>query len=339
MSTPHSRSALLNFVFHLAPIHSPPPAGVLCPHFIVFANSYDEKDADKVAPKDKDARLELHVTRTRDFKPEEVGTQEMTLETRRAIRECMGCNTDVYRGDLLESDEIFVQIKCPLLTPERVAEAAARGQTCATTDSYKSMALSRGASTIGAAGAIETLRGSLDPLATRIAFTNICEDYDYYSDRVSSSAGVELMHCEILVMVRTNGRTFDAIPGVRNPYKSKFQMACGRMDDAIDLAGVMKCVDEARGPSGTNEIVTAIVKADPAASVRGRRTTMLSDSDINATRHSRAAVGGVVAAAVGDCRVYVSGGAEHQGPDGGGPVCVISRVRTPGSEEGTKRKR
>jgi cyanuric acid amidohydrolase len=116
-------------------------------------------------------------------------------------------------------------------------------------------------------------------------------------------------------------------------------MACGRMDDAIDLAGVMKCVDEARGPSGTNEIVTAIVKADPAASVRGRRTTMLSDSDINATRHSRAAVGGVVAAAVGDCRVYVSGGAEHQGPDGGGPVCVISRVRTPGSEEGTKRKR
>jgi cyanuric acid amidohydrolase len=200
------------------------------------------------------------------------------------------------------------------------------------------MALSRGASTIGAAEAIETLRGSLDPLATRIAFTNICEDYDYYSDRVSSSAGVELMHCEILVMVRTK-LAFDAIPGIRNPFKSKFQMACGRMDDAIDLAGVMKCVDEARGPSGTNEIVTAIVKADPAASVRGRRTTMLSDSDINATRHSRAAVGGVVAAAVGDCRVYVSGGAEHQGPDGGGPVCVISRVRTPGSEEGTKRKR
>ena len=72
----------LNFVFHLAPIHSPSPAGVLCPHFIVFANSYDEKDADKVAPKDKDARLELFVTRTRDFKPEEVGTQVMGQETK-----------------------------------------------------------------------------------------------------------------------------------------------------------------------------------------------------------------------------------------------------------------
>ena len=84
-------------------------------------------------------------------------------ETRRAIQECMGL-PDVYRGDLSESDEIFVQIKCPLLTPERVAEAAARGQTCATTDSYKSMALSRGASTIGAAEAIETLRGLYDPV-------------------------------------------------------------------------------------------------------------------------------------------------------------------------------
>ena len=103
-------------------------------------------------------------------------------------------------------------------------------------------------------------------------------------------------------------------------------MARGRMADAIDLAGVTRCVERARGPRGTNEIVAAIVKADPAASVRGRRTTMLSDSDIHATRHARAAVGGVVAAAVGDCRVYVSGGAEHQGPDGGGPVCVISRV-------------
>lgn len=309
----------------------------------MFANSYDEKDADKADADKQDARLELFVTRTEDFKPEEVGTPLMVHETKRAILECMSFSAGMGYGSLLESDEIFVQIKCPLLTPERVAEAAARGETCATTDSYKSMALSRGASAIGALFAIDCLRGYMSPgdLRLRIA-TAVCKDYEIYSDRVSSSAGVELMHCEILVMVRsklafaTDGRMVPILP---NPNKSKFQMACGRMDDAIDLAGVMKCVDEARGPSGTNEIVTAIVKADPAASVRGRRTTMLSDSDINATRHSRAAVGGVVAAAVGDCRVYVSGGAEHQGPDGGGPVCVISRVRTPGTDEGTKRKR
>ncbi len=51
---------------------------------------------------------------------------------------------------------------------------------------------------------------------------------------------------------------------------------------------------------------------------------MIDDSDINATRHARALVGGVIAGAVGRTDVFVSGGAEHQGPDGGGPVAVIA---------------
>lgn len=46
-------------------------------------------------------------------------------------------------------------------------------------------------------------------------------------------------------------------------------------------------------------MLTVLAKADPAAVVRGRRTTQLSDSDVNATRHARAAVGGTVACAVG----------------------------------------
>jgi len=52
---------------------------------------------------------------------------------------------------------------------------------------------------------------------------------------------------------------------------------------------------------------------------------MLDDSDINQTRHARAVVGGVIASIVGDPMVYVSGGAEHQGPAGGGPVAAIVR--------------
>ncbi len=52
---------------------------------------------------------------------------------------------------------------------------------------------------------------------------------------------------------------------------------------------------------------------------------MLDDSDINATRHARALVGGVLAGVMGRTDLFVSGGAEHQGPDGGGPVAVIVR--------------
>ena len=50
---------------------------------------------------------------------------------------------------------------------------------------------------------------------------------------------------------------------------------------------------------------------------------MLTDSDLSPTRHARGFLGGVLAGIVGHAEIYVSGGAEHQGPDGGGPVAVI----------------
>jgi cyanuric acid amidohydrolase len=71
-----------------------------------------------------------------------------------------------------------------------------------------------------------------------------------------------------------------------------------------------------------------LAKAEPphGSTIRGARHIMRDDSDINATRHARALVGGVLAGVVGDTRLFVSGGAEHQGPDGGGPIAVIARV-------------
>jgi cyanuric acid amidohydrolase len=69
----------------------------------------------------------------------------------------------------------------------------------------------------------------------------------------------------------------------------------------------------------------AKAEASPDGRVRGQRHTMLT-TDINATRHARAAVGGVLASIAGHTALYVSGGAEHQGPPGGGPVAAIVRV-------------
>jgi cyanuric acid amidohydrolase len=76
-------------------------------------------------------------------------------------------------------------------------------------------------------------------------------------------------------------------------------------------------------------LVALFAKAEPSrtGAIRGARHTMLDDSDIQATRHARAVVGGVLAGMVDDTRLFVSGGAEHQGPDGGGPVAAIARVQ------------
>src|SRR5947207_2376311 len=75
-------------------------------------------------------------------------------------------------------------------------------------------------------------------------------------------------------------------------------------------------------------VVNVFIKceADRRGSLRGRRQIMLDDSDVHHHRHSKAAVGGVAAAAIGDPAVFVSVDAMHQGPQGGGPVIAIVDV-------------
>jgi cyanuric acid amidohydrolase len=95
------------------------------------------------------------------------------------------------------------------------------------------------------------------------------------------------------------------------------------MKDAIDAAAARRVLEAIGG-----ETVAVLAKAEaaPSGAIRGRRHTMLDDSDIHSTRHARALVGGVLAGVIGDTMLYVSGGAEHQGPAGGGPVAIIARV-------------
>jgi cyanuric acid amidohydrolase len=103
------------------------------------------------------------------------------------------------------------------------------------------------------------------------------------------------------------------------------------MRDAIDLAAVMEAIRSAGldpldlKPQDRLVNIFAKAEASPAGLVRGFRHTMLEDTDITATRHARAAVGGLIGGVAGTGLVYVSGGAEHQGPAGGGPIAVIAR--------------
>ena len=107
------------------------------------------------------------------------------------------------------------------------------------------------------------------------------------------------------------------------------------MADQIDLPPVRACLDRLGFSAGVQvppaergRLVALLAKAEAGSSgqMRGHRHTMLDDSDISATRHARAFVGGVLAGLVGHAQIYVSGGAEHQGPDGGGPVAIIARA-------------
>jgi ring-opening amidohydrolase-like protein len=105
------------------------------------------------------------------------------------------------------------------------------------------------------------------------------------------------------------------------------------MQDALDIDGIYDAIRSAglelparpRAEDLRGKVVNCFMKceADRRGTLRGRRQIMLDDSDVHHHRHSKAAVGGVAAAAIGDPAVFVSVDAMHQGPHGGGPVIAI----------------
>jgi cyanuric acid amidohydrolase len=211
-------------------------------------------------------------------------------------------------------DVHFVQIKCPLLIAQRIVEADSRGESVATRDTLKSMGLSRGASALGVAVALaEIARGALADAA-------IGSDTALWSARASASAGIELVNHEIVVL------------GMSAKWSGPLAIDRAVMADAIDIEPVRAALARlglaAAGqlrPHERKRLVAVLAKAEAShdGRLRDKRHTMLDDSDIASTRHARAFVAGALAGLVGHAEIYVSGGAEHQGPDGGGPVALI----------------
>lgn len=271
--------------------------GGLSPHLLVFCR---ETVAAQSSTSTALRRLAIGVGLTRPFAPEEIGRAPQIAATAEAVAAAMA-----EAGIAAPEDVHFVQIKCPLLTKERIEEAARRGASVATDDTYHSMALSRGASALGVAMAL----GEIAPAAA--SESAVCRDWSLYSRVASTSAGVELLRNEIVVLGNAAGWAGDLV------------IDHDVMTDAIDADAARRVLARI---GGQTIAVLAKAEAAPSGEIRGRRHTMLDDSDIHSTRHARALVGGVLAGVIGDTMLYVSGGAEHQGPAGGGPVAIIARI-------------
>jgi cyanuric acid amidohydrolase len=284
--------------------------GVLSPHITVFARKETNRSRSDETVIGK--RLSIGIAHTRDFMPEELGRRAQVEETSTAVRAAMA---DAGIDD--PKDVHFVQIKCPLLTSDRVEAAHARGHKTVTTSAYGSMGYSRGASALGVATALGEIAGG-------VGDEQILRDGSLFSSVASTSAGIELMHNVVIVL------------GNSNVSASRFVIGHGVMRDAIDASAIIAALKsvglgpaDGAGPIAQDRLVNIFAKAEasPEGNVRGYRHTMLDDSDISATRHARAAVGGLIAGLAGTGAVYVSGGAEHQGPPGGGPIAAIARVQ------------
>jgi cyanuric acid amidohydrolase len=217
------------------------------------------------------------------------------------------------------ADVHFVQVKCPLLTAQRVGEAQERGATVATSDTLHSMALSRAASALGVGVALGEIDGA------NVRDGDIGTRLDLWSGRASCSAGSELLGHEVVVF------------GMSKTWSGALAIEHAVMADGIDIEPVRAALGRLGlatagqlGSAARDRVVAVLAKAEASSDgrLRGYRHTMRDDSDISSTRHARGFVAGALAGLIGHPEIYVSGGAEHQGPDGGGPVAVIAARTT-----------
>ncbi|OAP56097.1 hypothetical protein AYL99_09276 [Fonsecaea erecta] len=275
--------------------------GVLSPHVTFFVRAHRGVTTS--------TGLVTSIGRTRVLEPHEVGTAEHARQVAATVRAMM------QRASLTAGHVHLVLIKCPLLTSGKIEAVRAQGRVPVTTDTYESMAKSRYASAVGIALA-------LDELSQDIQLEDALDSQQTWSAKASCSSGAELEDCHVLILA-----TDPAAGGGQQQQQGGHLRAVSRyMADAIDAPAVLDLLNQVKKDQGKVVQVFAKAEADPSGRVRSWRHTMNTDSDIHSTRHARAAVGGLIAGLVGDCEVYVSGGAEGQGPSGGGSLCVVYRT-------------
>src|SRR5207253_1258510 len=118
--------------------------------------------------------LALGRAHTAALPPEHLGRLAQVDAVAASVRDAM---RDAGIDDA--TDVHFVQIKCPLLTAQRIAEADGRGAKVAVRDTLKSMGLSRAASALGIAVAL----GEIDRATLTDAM--IGADFGLWSARAS----------------------------------------------------------------------------------------------------------------------------------------------------------
>jgi cyanuric acid amidohydrolase len=278
--------------------------GVLSPHYSVFTATPSPANASG------EKALAIGAAFTPELKPEDIGRQRQIDLTADAVIQAM-------RAARIESpsDVHFVQVKGPAFTQADIVTAAMAGGKPASDNPGKLMGLGRAASALGVGKALGEIA------ANHAIESAIGKDFNVFSSVASCSAGVEVRVNEIVVV------------GVSSKWSGSLAIEHAAMTDALDTAGIRQVLSRLNFPEAVqvsteqaSRIRTAFVKCEASrhGTIRGKSHTMLNDGDIDQQRHIRAAVGAIVASIINDTAIFVSGGAEHQGPDGGGMIAIIA---------------
>ncbi len=277
--------------------------GVTTPHMVVF----ECRDVPAEHPPGR--ALAIGHAVSEPLLPEQIGTAAQVAST------CLAVERAMQQAGLAREEVEYVQVKAPWLSEVHQQAALARGVRLKAADAHASKPWTRAACALGVALAL----GEATPAQASEAAIN--SDASVFTRRAAVTAGNDTLQNEVLVF------------GMSSGWAGSARVAQASLADLLDAGAIHDALARAglppRGaqlPAALQSQVRAVLfKGDPARSglLRGERQLMWHDSDVHALRHLRAVMSGVIGAVTGTTRVFVSAGAEHQGPPGGGTFAVF----------------
>lgn len=157
--------------------------GLMSPHYTVFTRKEVE------APSPGGKRLAVGIKTTRVLLPEEYRTVVQVKEVAKAVQEAMA-----EAGITAPEDVHCVEVKCPNLTAQRIADAEARGKKVVSTNMAEAGSKSKGASALGVALALGEIKEE------DLSDEAICNNWGLYSTVASTSAGNEQVACRVVLL-------------------------------------------------------------------------------------------------------------------------------------------
>lgn len=282
--------------------------GIMTPHLNIFV----KRPANGANGSAGGPRLALGVASTRILQPEEYGTMVQVDLVAEAVRSAME-DAGITDPATVEC----VEVKCPAMTPARIAEAASRGKKVVNGNPAAASSLAKGACALG----VGVATGELNRNDLSDGIVN--SEKSLYSSVASTSAGGEQVACRVLVIGNVEGA-----PG-------RQVAAHGMMQDQLDIRGARKVFEDAGlrledgvlAESDRDRLAAVFVNAgaDYTTNIRGRRHVLHSDFLAPfAGIQAKAVAHANVATIAGDTLFLASAGAEHQGPPGANLICVIA---------------
>jgi cyanuric acid amidohydrolase len=274
--------------------------GVLSPHYTVFTVVEDG-----AVPVSGEKALAIGVAFTLPMRPSDIGRQAQIDAIAAAVTEA------VTKSGIEEVH--YVQVKGPAFSLADIVGDQKAGRPPVSDNPGKLMGFGRAASALGVAAA-------LDEVAPEKAVESaVLKDFSLFSSVASMSAGIEIRCNEVVVV------------GMSSRWTGPLVIEHSTMSDALDVGSVQAMLQRLGFPAAPQiatpaRVRAAFIKCEASRDglVRGKPHTMLNDGDINEQRHIRGAVGAICASILNDTALFVSGGAEHQGPDGGGMIAVVA---------------